>query len=404
MLESQRIQMRMSETREAMSRCAADTPEGLAKFEKMRGTVADLERDWRAAVDREQVGPRADGGESRALAELHGRASVRAIVDAAVNQHPTEGAEAEAQAAARVGGQGIPWGMLAEPEPAVRADADAGTPSTIGETQRPILDRVFARSSVAALGVAMPSAGVGDELYYVTTAGAPGAFASGKTAVDSSPFTLSPFELAPKRLSAGYLLLQENEQRIRGYDVALRGDLRMALSDRLDKQILGEGDANVRGFLATAANGGLAARTTATTAATYELALAEGVLGVDGVYASELSECAWCVGDDTYRKLATLVNAGSGETSAAYHARVMRRFKSTANLPAVSNTVQQGIIAKRGARITAAIAPVWGGGPRIIRDEVTKAAEGQIRLTVLAFYNFRVLYADAYQRTSLKLS
>ena len=65
---------------------------------------------------------------------------------------------------------------------------------------------------------------------------------------------------------------------------------------------------------------------------------------------------------------------------------------------------QEGIIAKLGSRGPFAVSPVWGGGPRIIRDEVTKAAEGQIRLTVLAFYNFRVLYTDAYERTSLKLA
>ena len=220
MLESITIQRNISTLREQANRCANDTDAGRAEFNTLRGKLADEEKAWRAALDREQVAPRGlDGGETRALAELHGRASLRAIVDSAVNQRSTEGAEAEAQRAASLGASGIPWGMLAEPEPLLRADADAGTPSVIGETQRPILDRVFARSSVAALGVQTPSAGPGDELFYVVSAGAPGAFASGKTAVDSSEFQLSPFELAPKRLSAAYLLLQENEQRIRGYDV-----------------------------------------------------------------------------------------------------------------------------------------------------------------------------------------
>ena len=102
--------------------------------------------------------------------------------------------------------------------------------------------------------------------------------------------------------------------------------------------------------------------------------------------------------------LATLLNSGNGITAAAYHTMAMRRLKATANLPDPASNVQEGIIAKMGARGPFAVAPVWGGGPRIIRDEVTKAAEGQIRLTVLAFYNFRVLYPDAYQRTSLKLA
>ena len=400
MLESTKIQIRLSALRESVMRCK---PDEIEKFNGLRGEVADAERDYRSAVESEQVAPRSlDAGESRAAAELHGRASCRAIIDNVLNDRQADGAEQEAQRAAGLNADGIPWAMLAEPE--LRVDADAGTPSTIGTTQRPVIDRVFARSALSALGVAMPSAAVGDEVYYVTTAGADGAYASGSTAVDAGPFTLNPIELKPKRLSAGYLILQENLQRIKGYEPALRSDLRNALSNRADAQNLGAGDSVQRGFLATPNQGGIGARAAATDDVTYDLALSESAKAIDGIYANMCSELSWIVGDDTYRKLAAIVNAGSGETFIEHATKLLRRIRASANIPAPAADAQFGIIAKMGASGPHAVMPIWGGGARVIRDEITKAAEGQVRLTILAFHSFKVLRADAFERTSLKIA
>ena len=71
--------------------------------------------------------------------------------------------------------------------------------------------------------------------------------------------------------------------------------------------ILGLGNADQRGFRATSANGGLPARSGPSDTVTYELALAESAIGIDGIYANKLDELAWIVGDDTYRKLCTLI-------------------------------------------------------------------------------------------------
>ena len=111
MLESITIQRNISTLREQANRCANDTDAGRAEFNTLRGKLADEEKAWRAALDREQVAPRGlDGGETRALAELHGRASLRAIVDSAVNQRSTEGAESGGPAGLVPGPERYPLG------------------------------------------------------------------------------------------------------------------------------------------------------------------------------------------------------------------------------------------------------------------------------------------------------
>ena len=412
MLESQRIQERMSKLREQNQRCMVDAPaDGLSpaasrEVDNRTRELADLETKWRAALQREQElhadGERVDG-ETRELERLCRRASVGSIISAFLEKNETDGAEREAQQAASLGSDGIPWAMLAEPVQA-RQDADAGTPASVGTYQRPIIERVFARTATAALGTQMPSAGVGDELFYVTTAGASPSFVAGTGAKNAEAFTLSPFTLEPERLTAAYLIKQADTLRIRGYEASLRGDFTRAMGDALDKQLIGPGDAVVRGYLATPANGGIGARAAAGTEVDYSLALAESALAVDGIYAAGLSEAAWVVGDDTYRKLATLINTGSGQTSIQYHMAAMRRIMGSANVPAPASDVQEGIISRMGRMGVNAVCPVWGGGLRIIRDEVTQASTGRIRLTVLAFYDFRVLRPEAFQRTSLKLA
>ena len=99
--------------------------------------------------------------------------------------------------------------------------------------------------------------------------------------------------------------------------------------------------------------------------------LAELARGVDGRYAGSIPECAMVVGDDSYRKLATLVNAGSGETAAATYHRMLGGFMASANITAPSSNDQEGIMAKKGAG-TNAICPMWGGA-QILVDEVSSA-------------------------------
>ena len=65
---------------------------------------------------------------------------------------------------------------------------------------------------------------------------------------------------------------------------------------QLDAQLIGAGDARVRGFLATAANGGLADYANPGAVVTFATAAEQAARGVDGKYAGAEAECAWVVG------------------------------------------------------------------------------------------------------------
>ena len=190
-----------------------------------------------------------------------------------------------------------------------------------------------------------------------------------------------------------------------GLESALREDLSRAISDQLDKQVVGLGDARVRGFLATAAHGGLADYADPGDVVTFGAAAEQAARGVDGKYAGAEGELSWVVGVGTYTKLAGLIQSNDSVSATERLRRLLRDFMASANIPAVASTIQSGIIAKLGAMDSGmnAVAPIWEG-LRLIRDEVTNADKGQIQVTAVCLHNFKVLRADGFVRTKLKVS
>ena len=91
--------------------------------------------------------------------------------------------------------------------------------------------------------------------------------------------------LLPKRLQARVQFRIEDSMTTAGLDAALTEDLRLTIADRLDAQLIGAGTAQVRGFLATAANGGLADYTDPTAVVDFAAAAEQAARGVDGIYA-----------------------------------------------------------------------------------------------------------------------
>ncbi len=185
----------------------------------------------------------------------------------------------------------------------------------------------------------------------------------------------------------------------------LTEDLRLSINDQLDKQLIGEGDANVRGFLATAANGGIAAYADPTAVVDFAAAAEQAARGVDGVFAGSEGECAWIIGTNTYAKLAALIQANDSTSATERLRRLLRTFMASANIPAPASNVQSGILAKLGGEGAgmSAICPIWEG-LKLIRDEVTNAAKGQIQITAIALHNFVITRPGAFVRTKLKLA
>lgn len=405
------IEARMSEIREAMN--APDEPENAAEI---RAEYVKLEREWRelARKEAEDAGePEGETGdaEDRERRELLEQVEFRNYLNAAASGRDVDGREAELNAALNVrsaGGTVVPWEALApmpDEERALaedRQDALTSAPASpdVNRTNRPIIPRVFAGGVADFLGIGMPSVGVGEQVYTYLSAGAAPEQKAKDAAVDADAATFTPKTFAPLRLSARYKFRIEDLAVLAGMESALRGDLRMAMREAMDNQVLnGDGDApNVDGLLATAAKGGLA--DVANPAAVVNAAsLIESYASqVDGKFATTQAGIRMLIGAATYAKIVALVQGD---------AYVFDRFTAltriTSLMPAAAANVQQAIAVKRSAPGLYAVAPVWQG-VELIRDPYTDAKSGQIAITAHALWNFGIVRTDALARLKFKLA
>ena len=421
MTESQRLTVRASEIRQRLNEVAglegdALTDEIRAESDKLGTEYRDVETRLRAAIVAESEQPpetrdAPPDAETRALMDLQGRTSFGRYLQAFIDQAPVDGAERELNEVRGLGTSGnvLPWDSFLPAGGAgieTRADAVTAAPASGNPVmQAQIIQRVFARAAVRRLGVAMPVVPVGVASYPVITAGQSPAFVAKDGAKEAAAGAITANTLEPKRLQARVQFRIEDAMVTAGLESALQEDLNLSLADALDGQLVGAGDAQVRGFLATAANGGVADYADPSAVVDLAAAAAQAARGVDGKYAGGEDECAWVIGTASYQKLAALIQSNDSTSAAERLRRILRDFMASANIPATASNIQQGILAKLGAGdgYYNAVCPVWEG-VRLIRDEVTGAAKGQIQVTAIALHNFKVVRADGFVRTKLKLA
>ena len=155
-----------------------------AELDTIESGVPDLERQLaphdrrrgrraRAAGRRHRRGPaRRRRGDARAAA-LREKVSLSAYVSAAIEQRAADGAAAEYNAALGLAGNRFPLELLVPPEQRVaRVETRATTNVDTITTPRRWLDRLFAGTAAARVGITMESVPVGSASYPVTTAGA----------------------------------------------------------------------------------------------------------------------------------------------------------------------------------------------------------------------------------------
>ena len=418
MKKSVKLSLRASEIRSETNKLEPGD-KSLEKRRELMGQLETVETEYRAALTEEakDEGGEHRGGdgltkEEREKRGLESKAELRNVVASIINGREPAGAEAEFQRAMGLSGDMVPWEMVA---PRMRTDptehrVDAATPApgTSNVNQRDPLGRVFARSATRILGVPMPQVPTGDVNHPVLTAGNDASILAKDASIgDAGAGTIAAVTLSPKRIQAEYIIRREDRARLLGLEELLRADLSAACSDLLDKQVLaGPGTgANIGGFLATAANGGLPALANAGAEVDYATSLIELNRGVDGKYAGSTGELAVVVGDATYRKLGATVQAGSGMTSADTFMRATRAFMASANITAPTNAHnQQGIVAKLGAMGANSVCPVWSG-LQLLVDEVSSDLRkaGQISLTYLFLVDFKILRKDGFSRVTFQV-
>ena len=232
------------------------TDETRAELDTIETGTPDLERQLRAAtvaVEAEESEQRAAGAagegrdvqdtEDRERAELRGKARMGRYVQAAIEMRSVDGAEGELNAAVGIGANRFPLELLAPP--AQRAEDRATTAVDTQMMPRTWLDRLFAETAAVRLGITMESVPAGSASFPVTTAGADAAQRGKDQAAADTAWTVGVVEMKPKRNAATLKFSIEDTARIPGLESALTRDLRMALTEGIDRAIFtGDDGAN----------------------------------------------------------------------------------------------------------------------------------------------------------------
>ena len=196
MRDSQRLALRAGQIRTWLSELAGVselTDEQRSEIDSLRSEYGDVERRHAAALIVEDVPEETrtdETAEDRELRELRERIHFTRYVSAAMEMRVADGAELEFNQAVGIAANNFPLELLAPPmERRATTDTDSAT------MQQSWLDRLFATSAAARVGISFRSVAPGIPRFPVTTAGASGVQRARSEAVSAATWTVSASEL-----------------------------------------------------------------------------------------------------------------------------------------------------------------------------------------------------------------
>ena len=393
------------------------TDETRAELDTIEKGTPDLERQLRAAtvaVETEEAEQRAAGAagdtpagdaEDRERAELRGKVRMGSYVAAAIEQRSADGAEAEYNAALGIAGNRFPLELLAPPERRAAIEDRANTAVDTATMPRTWLDRLFAGTASEAVGVTMESVPVGKSSHPVTTAGAAAAQRGKSEAADDAAWTIGVTELTPKRNAVRLIFGIEDAARIPGLESALTRDLRMALTEGVDRAIfLGDDGAtpNTADIVGLTTAMGLVDKTITQAnkikGSNVLQAFAELIDGKAAMMPGDL-KAVFAVGANTLWSH-TLANTGASvdTTIAEFLRRFGLNWLTRGEIETMTDTGDFGAFVGLGRGLDGSgVAAVWEAG-ELIRDPYSGAAKGEIALTLCYLWDFGLPRAANFAR------
>ena len=396
------------------------TDETRAELDTIETGTPDLERQIRAAtsaVETEESEQRAAGAagdapvgdaEDRERAELRVKVKLGGYVAAAIEQRSADGAEAEYNAALGIGANRFPLELLAPPEQrAARVEDRETTGVDTQMTPRTWLDRLFSGTAAEAVGVSMESVPVGKSSHPVTATGATAAQRGKSEAASDAPWTLSVIEMTPKRNATRLLFNIEDAARIPGLESALTRDLRMSLTEGVDRAIfLGD-----NGATPNAAD--IVGLTTAAGLVEKSIPQAGKVKGSDTlqVFAELIDGKAAMMPSDLKAVFAVGANtlwshqlANTGASVDTTIAEFLRRFglnwMTRGDIETTTADTEFAAFVGLGRGLDGSgVAAVWEAG-ELIRDPYSGAAKGEVALTLCYLWDFKLPRASNFARVT----
>ena len=392
MKESTGLLVKLSEQREKVNTFAEDGD--VSDLEKLKKESIELEAKYRAAVHTEEKGEdrtETGGSEGREYLGLLGKASVGRIVHSVASGRQLDGADAELLKHHDLAGNQIPLAMLAaEPEKFAVATVTGDEPAVAGE----VLEIVFPQSLAAWCGVVGSTIPSGQRQLPVLSAGSSAQSLAKAASVTESTAAFVVKTLTPKRLSAAVRYAREDAATFEYLDDSLRMNLRNAISDKVDAEVL------------TRAGGGLLAHGTDPTQNGSSISNTSHALsgifgGVDGKYASMASEIKLLLGTSTYSELGQAIfDAGSGALASEKLGQVCGGLRVSANVPAKASTGEDALIVKGMGRRNC-VSAMWDS-IEIVMDPFSSADKAEIVLTAIAFFDFVILDESGFTRLRFK--
>ena len=382
------------EQRAELDRIEAGTPD-LERL--LRAATTGVEEEDRAAKDAAAKDPdKARDPEEEERAALRGKASVGRYIAAALRGRALDGAEAELAQAAGV--DGIPFELWQYPDEKRDEDrAITAAPGTVGVNLDTLRPAVFAPSIASKLMLDMPTVPSGTYATATINTSATADAVAKSAAVPDTAATWTPASTTPHRVGAALDLTLEDLASVgqANFESLLRQHIALVLADEIDDQLVngdGQND-DLNGFFQrlTDPSGSPSA------VATFDDFVGTFADGIDGLWATMMSEVSIVAGVDTYklsaktfRDPATGTAGGRGQEAFSDYARENTAgWWTNSRMPATASNVQQAILCRKGrsmmpSPMRTAVCPVWFGSISI--DDIysgAKKGERYFTLSVL---------------------
>ena len=399
MTPRQTIEIKQSERRERINALLGQTErsddEG-TELAKLTGEYQTGEVELRAAItvepDETTTTTKPDEtDEDRQLVELRSRVEFGDYITAALAGHGVmSGAALEYNQAREVPADRFPLDLLAPDAVETRAAVDGDAAAT----QAPWIERLFAGTAAARLGITMPSVPAGTRAYPVLGSTATPAQRGRTEAAVDAAITASVVEVKPTRSSVRAVYSVEDDARLPGLSDAILRDLRSAMTERIDRSIF-TGDNGANENTADIVGLNTASITETTLTQSNKIKGVETVKAfadlVDGIYAGSFSDLnivsaigAWRLWESTV--LPTPVT--TGQTIASFMRAAGLSWGARGSIENATTAGKFAAFVGLGLSIEGAgVAPVWNSG-QLIRDPYTGAAKGETALTLQFLWNF----------------
>ena len=285
----------------------------------------------------------------------------------------------------------IPLAMLEKRAALTTSGDEPASPQTL-------IGRVFPAGAAAFCGVDVQSVEVGQQVVPVLATGVTihGPYTDDTEAAESTG-DVDFSTLQPRRLSGSFAVKHTDLATFPMLEDSLRADLGDALQNAVDVDLLTRAATG----LLTSGNG--TDPTAPTAATTGETFISDAYSGVDGIYASNINQVRMLMGPETYQYCGGLpYQTNRPDLTLEKLQGLLGGVFVTDNAGAYANNRQEGLVVKGPARRNC-VGALWAG-VQIIRDEISRARQGEVRLHVIGMWDFKVLRTAGYVRKRYRTS